>query len=256
MARTKYWVIRARSEVRTIVHRCLVCVRDKAKTETQLMGKLPTPRVTPSRPFSHTGIDYAGPYFVRSSSGRGIKSHKAWISIFVCFAVKAIHLELVHDYTTASFIAAFRRFVLRRSIPTDLYSDNGPNFRSADRELSQAFRKVREDPNLISHLTSDGTTWHFIPSIAPHFGGLWEAGVKSVKLHLRILLSNSTPTVEEFETLLCQIESCLNSWPLVPANDDPESCEVLTPGHFLSGTALTVVPTVSVFDVSENLLSR
>ncbi|XP_033231544.1 uncharacterized protein LOC117182564, partial [Belonocnema kinseyi] len=59
MARTKYWVIGARSEVRTIVHRCLVCVRDKAKTETQLMGELPTPRVTPSRPFSHTGIDYA-----------------------------------------------------------------------------------------------------------------------------------------------------------------------------------------------------
>ena len=192
------------------------------------MGELPTPRVTPSHPFSHTGVDYAGP--VRSSSGRGIKSHKAWISIFVCFAVKAIHLELVHDYPTASFI---------------------------DRELSQAFRKVREDPNLVSYLASDGTTWHFIPPIAPHFGGLWEAGVKSVKLHLRKLLSNSTPTVEEFETLLCQIEGYLNSRPLVPANDDPESCEVLTPaGHFLCGSALTVVSTVSVLDVSENYLSR
>ena len=61
MARTKYWILRALSEVRTIVHRCLMCVRDKAKTETQLMGELPTPRVTSSHPFSHTGIDYAGP---------------------------------------------------------------------------------------------------------------------------------------------------------------------------------------------------
>ena len=164
--------------------------------DRKIMGDLPTPRVTPSRPFTHTGIDYAGPYLVRSSSGRGIKSHKAWISVFICFAVKAIHLELVHDYSTASFLAAFRRFVARRGIPTDVYSDNGPNFRGADRELSQTFRKLQNDPNLISHLASDGTTWHFIPPIAPHFGSLWEAGVKSVKLHLRKLLSNSTPTVE------------------------------------------------------------
>ena len=65
--------------------------------------------------------------------------------------------------------------------------------------------------------------------------------VKSVKLHLRKLLSNSTPTVEEFETLLRQIESCLNSRPLMPANDDPESCDVLTPGHFLNGSAIKFI---------------
>ena len=256
MARTQYWIIGARSETRTIVHRCIKCVRDRARMETQLMGDLPTPRVTPSRPFTHTGIDYAGPYLVRSSSGRGIKSHKARISVFVCFAVKAIHLELVHDYSTASFLAAFRRFVARRGIPTDVYSDNGTNFRGADKELSQAFQNLQGDPNLTSFLASDGTTWHFIPPIAPHFGGLWEAGVKSVKLHLRKLLSNSTPTVEEFETLLCQIESCLNSRPLMPANDDPESCDALTPGHFLSGSALKIVPTESILDVRENLLTR
>ena len=84
------------------------------------MGDLSTPRVTPSRSFTHAGIDYAGPYLVRSSSGRGMKSHKAWISAFIFFAVKAIHLELVHDYSTASFLAAYGRFVARRGIPTDV----------------------------------------------------------------------------------------------------------------------------------------
>ena len=176
--------------------------------------------------------DYAGPYLFRSSSGRGIKSRQAWISVFICFAVKASHLEVVHDYSTASFLGAFRRSNARRGIPTDVYSDNGPNFRGADRELPQAFRKLQNDPNLISHSASVDTKWHFIPAIAPHFGGLWEAGVKSVKLHLHKLLSNSTPTVEEFETLLCQIESCLNSDPLMPAKDDTESCDFLTSGHF------------------------
>ena len=134
----------------------MACARDRARTEIQLIGDLPTPWVTPSRPFTHTGLDYAGPYLVRSSSGRGIKSHKAWISVLICFAVKAIHLELVHDYSTASFLAALRRFVARRWIPTDVYSDNGPNFRGTDRELLQVFRKLQNDPNLISHLAADG----------------------------------------------------------------------------------------------------
>lgn len=203
----------------------------------------------------HSGLDYAGPFSIRTSSGRGHKSHKAWIAVFVCLAVKAIHLELVHDYSTSSFIAAFRRFTSRRGIPTDMYSDNGPNFRGADRELSQTFRTLLKDPTLSGKLSSDGTTWHFMPPYAPNFGGLWEAGVKSVKGHLLKLLSNLTPTSEEFTTLLCQIEGCLNSRPLVPINEDPESCEVLTPGYFLLGSALKIVPTPSYLNVPENHLT-
>ncbi|XP_043481817.1 uncharacterized protein LOC122510922 [Leptopilina heterotoma] len=128
-----------------IIRNCVVCVRDKARVGNQIMGELP-PRVSPSRPFSHMRMDYAGPFLVRSSSGRGSKSHKAWIVVFVCFDVKAIHLELVDDYTSAAFLAAFRRFTSRRSLPTDLYSDNGTNFREADRELSHTFRLVMKDP--------------------------------------------------------------------------------------------------------------
>lgn len=73
---------------------------------------------------------------------------------------------------------------------------------------------------------------------------------------MRKLLSNATPTSEKFSTLLCKIECCLNSRPIVKLNDDPESCEVLTPGHFLIGSALKTVPTMSVLDLPENHLSR
>ncbi|XP_043465287.1 uncharacterized protein LOC122500431 [Leptopilina heterotoma] len=220
------------------------------------MGELPPPRVSPSRPFSHTGIDYAGPFMVRNNSGRGSKSHKTWLAIFVCLSIKAIHLELVHDYSTPTFLAAFRRFTSRRGIPSDIYSDNGTNFRGADRELSKTFQSLKKDSDLVNCFASDGTTWHFMPPIAPNFGGLWEAGVKSVKTHLRKLLLNSTPTAEELTTLLCQIESCLNSRPLVAINDDPESLDVLTPGHFLIGSALKIVPSPSLLNVNTNYLTR
>nr|XP_012150523.1 PREDICTED: uncharacterized protein LOC105663788 [Megachile rotundata] len=107
-----------------------------------------------------------------------------------------------------------------------------------------------------NRLLKDSIDWKFLPPAAPHFGGLWEAGVKSVKHHLRRVLGASTPTVEEFSTLLCNIESCLNSRPLAPLKDDIDSFDALTPGHFLIGTALKSIPMPSVFDKPENRLNR
>jgi len=67
---------------------------------------------------------------------------------------------------------------------------------------------------LQASLTNDGVQWHFIPPAAPHFGGLWEAGVKSFKFHLRRVIGPRTLSKAEFTTLLCQIEACLNSRPI------------------------------------------
>lgn len=71
-----------------------------------------------------------------------------------------------------------------------------------------------------------------MPPAAPHFGGMWEAGVKSVKKYLFKILGNLTPTSEKMTTTLIQIEACLNSRPIAPLNDDPDSFDCLTPGHF------------------------
>lgn len=39
--RRDYWIIRARSVVRMIIHKCVVCTRERAATPLQLMGDLP-----------------------------------------------------------------------------------------------------------------------------------------------------------------------------------------------------------------------
>lgn len=90
------------------------CVRERAAVPSQLMGDLPAVRVTPARPFSHTGIDYAGPLLVRVAPGRGYRTQKCYIALFVCLAIRVIHLELVTDCSTAEFLAAFDRFTARR----------------------------------------------------------------------------------------------------------------------------------------------
>ncbi|XP_018402056.1 PREDICTED: uncharacterized protein LOC108779188 [Cyphomyrmex costatus] len=221
------------------------------------MGQLPQSRVTaPNRAFLHCGVDYAGPIAVRASGGRGYKSHKSYIAVFVCLATRAIHLELVGGYSTTAFLDAYARFTARRGLPGVMYSDNGTTFTGADRELKRAYQDALRDPTFQNNIASDRVAWKFMPPHAPHFGGLWEAGVRSLKHHLRRVVGTHTLTFEELTTLLCKIESCLNSRPLGPLSDSVDDYDALTPGHFLVGSALNMSPEPSVLNLNENRLSR
>ena len=225
-----------------MIRTCVKCKRAHPTLGTQIMGNLPVERCTPSRPFTHTGIDYAGPLKYRSAKGRGHTTQKAWIAIFVCLATKAIHLDLVTDYSSKAFLAALDRFVARRGLPATIFSDNGTTFQGADRELRVTFNQIIRSSDVTVKYAVQGLVWRFIPPGAPHFGGLWEAGVKSVKFHLSKLMNEFSPTYEELYTILCGIEACLNSRPLAPLHDDLDSLDTLTPGHFLTGTSLLAVP--------------
>lgn len=157
---------------------------------------------------------------------------------------RAIHLEAVTDLSAKGFIAAFRRFISRRGHCQDLYSDNATNFVGADKMLQNMLREARKDnPNeLMDLLSLESTTWHFIPPYAPNFGGLWEAGVRCVKTHLRKVIGDKNLTYEELSTVLAQIEACLNSRPITILNEINGDPLPLTPGHFLVGEPLINIP--------------
>jgi hypothetical protein len=255
----KYWIIGARDALRLLVRRCVTCTRVRGETMKQLMGNLPEARVSPGRAFLKTGIDYAGPFILRPISPRSKITFKAYMAIFVCMSTRAVHLELVSSLSTESFISALNRFVSRRGKPSDLFSDCGTNFVGAAKEMKEFFELTKSQSHnakVSAHLIENGTTWHFNPPGAPHFGGLWEAGVKSVKRHLRAVIGSTRLTFEELTTLLTQVEACLNSRPLTPISTDPNDLSVLTPGHFLVGDALTSMPEPDLTKEPVNRLSR
>ncbi|XP_045767032.1 uncharacterized protein LOC123868524 [Maniola jurtina] len=242
--RSKYWILRAKVQAKKTYRECVTCIRHSKRNVTPLMGQLPEARLKPSKPFKSAGVDYAGPINIRFSPGRGSKSYKGYICLFVCFVTRAIHLEAVTDMTTQGFLQAFRRFTARKGHCQDLHSDNGTNLVGASRQLKEMFNNAKSTfPREIAELLAqERTTWHFNPPYAKNFGGLWEAGVRSTKTHLLKVIGDTTLTYEELSTVLAQVEACLNSRPITLLSDDPEDPLPLTPGHFLIGEPLINIP--------------
>lgn len=253
-----FWILSGTQLAKSIIQKCMKCFKYSAKASQQIMGNLPSVRLNVTRPFKHSGVDYAGPISVKSSTFRTTIISKGYICLFVCMVTKAIHLEAVSDLTTNGFLAAFRRFVSRRGHCSDIYSDCGTNFVGASKELRVLYQKSRKScpEDLLQSLSLNGTQWHFNPPASPNFGGLWEAGVKSVKFHLKRILNDRVLSFEELSTLLCQIESCLNSRPLCPLSPDPSDFNALTPAHFLIGEPTNCIPEENLLDANLSRLSR
>ncbi|UYV68133.1 hypothetical protein LAZ67_5003139 [Cordylochernes scorpioides] len=181
--REKYWIPSGRCLVKQILFKCIKCARFRTKAVQQLMGNLPTSRTNWTRPFTKTGIEFAGPVIVKTSNLRNARCDKAYIALFICMFSKAIHIELVTNLTTEAFLAALRRFIGRRGRPAEINTDNATNFVGAYKDLRKLFNS-----NIHDFASSEEIKWNFIPPSSLHFRGLWEAGIKSVKYHLRRIL--------------------------------------------------------------------
>ena len=216
----KLHVVGARRLSRTVCSQYVICRRSAPKFQQQLMGVLPAPRVNPTIAFTHTGMDFAGPFQLKMGHTRRPVKIKAHICVFICLTYKAIHIEVVSDEITSAFLACFRRFATRRNCPQHLYSDNGPNFTGAKNQLNRLYKLLQQEENdtEIRHylLEHHKITWHSIPPRSPHFGGLWESVVKSMKKHLNRFMGTLLFTFEELTTITCQVEACLNSRPILP----------------------------------------
>ncbi|GFW88895.1 integrase catalytic domain-containing protein [Trichonephila clavipes] len=254
--RMQFWPINGKGIARKTVHDCIACFRQKPTGVDQLMGNLPSERVTPSAPFLNSGVDFCGPFQIKFKNQRKGIFSKVYVAIFVCLATKAIHLEAVTDLTTEAFIAALKRLCARRGHISTLMSDNATNFKGAAAEINRFIKLIcNKNETLANYFASEAIQWKFILPRSPNFGGLWKAGEKSFKHHLCRTLVNSKITFEEFETIIIQIEGILNSRPLVPLSDNINEYEVLTPGHFIIGRPISAIPEPAILDISDNRLS-
>jgi len=187
------------------------------------MGQLPGERVKPTRPFTNSGVDCAGPFYIKQGGQRSKTAVKCYIALFICLSTKAIHLEVVSDLSTEAYIAALRRFIARRGICNNIYSDNGTNFIGAEKEIRKMMRGKESVESITNFASRQGFKFHFVSPCSPHMGGIWEVGIKSMKFHLRWIVGKTKLIFEEFYTLLCQVEAVLNSRPRCSLSNNPDN---------------------------------
>jgi hypothetical protein len=256
--RLRFWVLNGRNVVRLIIRKCIKCYRFVASASEQITADLPSFRVTPHRPFLYVGVDFTGAIEMKQSRIRKSLITKGYVCLFICLSVKAIHLELCSDISTANFLAALRRFISGRGKCKFICSDNGTNFKGANNEMRKLYELLNKSSNfspIKNELSNEGIEWRFISPSAAHQGGIWESGIKMVKYHVKRVMGSSLYTYEELNTLLVQIEGVVNSRPLHPFSSEPDELTCLTPAHFLINDSLASVPEADLAETPINRLS-
>ena len=240
--REKYWIPRGRQFVRSLVRKYVTCRKTDGPPYRPVSSPpLPPSRVSEGPAFSTTGVDYAGPSYVKSSTGDG-SSTKVYIALFTCAVVRAVHLEVAEDLSSESFIRAFRRFVSRWGVPERLISDNAKNFKDCGKRITFLSSHILEAEKTQRYLASHGIRWQFIVERAPWWGGFYERLVGSVKRCLKKSFGRSLLSFPDIVTMVTEVEAVLNSRPLTYLYPDIEDNPPLTPAHFLCGYRLTTLP--------------
>ena len=253
--RSKFWILRGREAVKRFLRHCVICRRHQTKPFSgPPTPELPESRVDDSPPFTNTGLDFAGPLYVRPENN--IDTTKVWMLLFTCASTRAIHLELSPGMDAQLFLRCFRRFVSRKGLPSKLISDNAKTFRSSVTDI----RRITHSDEVLQFLADKQITWDFIVEKAPWWGGFWERLVKSVKLPLRKVIGKASLSYDELQTILTEIETIVNSRPITYVYDDEESLSyALTPCHLIYGRRIATLPNnrhYEIINTHESLLRR
>lgn len=247
--RRHYWVIRGREAVKRLQRECPNCQRWRAKPVLPQMADLLPARLQLFKPpFFSCGVDCFGPFMIKI----GRRNEKRWGILFKCLTTRAVHIDILTTVNTDSFLMAFRRFVSRRGKPSELLSDCGTNFKGGERELREAFTEMC--PTLQEHLAKQQMKFSFNPPGAPHFGGVWEREIRSIKSALRVSLGSKSFTEEVLRTVMIEIEGILNSKPLGYVSSDIADLDPVTPNRLLMGQPDASLPQVIYPD--SDLLTR
>ena len=224
--REKYWIPTLRQIVKSVRSACWGCKRFRVSPLTvPPPGQLPTDRTHGGAGFEVIGTDFAGPIYYKLSQKR---EGKAYLVIFSCSLSRAVHLELVPNLETSTFLPCLKRLIARRGCPAVIYSDNGSTFLEAAKWLKQ----VRSDEKLQGFLESHDIQWKFNLSRAPWWGGQFERLIGIVKTTINKVIGGASLSWNELTEVLLDVETQVNRRPLGYVKDDVE-LPILTPASLM-----------------------
>ncbi|UYV75384.1 hypothetical protein LAZ67_13000077 [Cordylochernes scorpioides] len=236
LVRRRFWILKGKRTIRSIISACATCRRYNSKRVQTESIPIPATRIGSTPVFGVIGVDLAGP--LTESGGK-----KIWVVLYTCAVYRAVHLELTKTVSTEGFLDTFRRFVARRGRPSIVYSDNGLNFVGCN----NLFKKVNWN-DVLRYATVQRIKWNFNPPTAAFWGGWWERLVGLMKQLIRKVLGDKTVSYEELQTVICEVESAMNSRPLTAISEE-SGLVPITPAKFMCDNASCLfVPEADIVD--------
>ena len=239
--------------MRSIIGRCRTCKLKFKRMSSQRISPLPIERIKPSPAFQNVGLDYFGPFEVKGEIQKRVRG-KCYGVLFACDSSRAVHVDIVQNYTTDAFLQALRRFASIRGWPKRIHSDNGTQLVGASNELTKVVSGL-DWKSLESYGHKFKTIWSFCPADAPWQNGSTEALVKSVKRALKLVIGEQVLTYAEFQTVVYEAAQLVNQRPIGKLPLSPDDGTYLCPNDLILGRSTNYVPQ-GPFEENANMKRR
>ena len=247
--RQKYFILGGKTAVSHVLARCVICQRMNKLPSRQIEGDLPPERMELVAPFANSGVDVFGPFHLRHA-GRGTR--KKFVLMVCCMSTRAVALITLRDMTTSAVINALMRLNSQYPSLKKIYSDQGSNFRGADREIREAMETWNKK-EFNQELEKINLEWIFGPAYCGSAGGAWERLIGMAKKLIRSIIGQDNADEDDFETLISAAAGIMNRRPLMQSSADVDDPLVLSPAHFLypyvfTNSATSIMPPANDVD--------
>lgn len=160
-----------------IIRKCVICRRyEGTPYRSQAFSGLPRERVSEDPPFTHVGLDFAGPLFVddrnitvddRNITEEANESSKVYVCLFTCASTRAVHLELTRGLSVQAFLleaicestraTSHAEFRQRQNLQIFMQG-NSQDHNSTEKECG-VFLQTNESCGISHHRTSSKLGW-------------------------------------------------------------------------------------------------
>lgn len=141
----KNYIKRPRNFVRKVTFNCRICFHFSANSQNAIMSDLPLSWFGQDRSFVHTRVELAGPYSLKDDHPRNSSSIKGYFAIFQCLSTRVLHLQALTSLSTECFLASLDRFIVRQGLPTNLFTDQGANFKPGARVIEDSYTFIKQN---------------------------------------------------------------------------------------------------------------
>ena len=130
-----------------------------------------------------------------------------------------------------------------KGTPKRILTDNATNFTKSAKILLE----ISKNNEVIKEFNLKGITWCFTPSYSPHFGGIFERMIGTLKKELVKLIGSAQVTYHELRNILTEVEGIINTRPLTKTGN----LEVITPKHILTGRHYDQEDILNILDTQQ-----